>query len=401
MIGSSVNDADCDGVATLEDCDDGNPFSTTVAEDQDCDGTPTAEDCDDLSPISTVVAQDQDCDGYVAATDCNDNDPLSTLVLQDNDCDNIPTAEDCEDNDPNVGWPGSDASCPAIDCSNIVIDGFSVGDGLYWLDPTGTGNSFEALCDMTTDGGGWTQVIGSNFNNDPCPGGWVQGSLTNGPAYCARAQGSSGNASTFIQTLGLTWDSVQIEVTAYQFGLMNGFDSCCSDLENHYMDGLSVTQGPGGAREHLFTFAIGASQDVAQATPAQTCPEDGGSPSIPAAVGENYTCASGNPGAPTASSWFPIPLFDSTQAIAFLGPPSSDDIEVRIMSSSDPGVGDILVEELAMWVRDSTPYCTAFPNDCMGDDDDSAGDDDDSAGDDDDSAGDDDDSAGDDDDSSN
>ena len=34
-------------------------------------------------------------------------------------------------------------------------DGYSTGDGTYWLDPDGSG-AFEAYCDMTTENGGWT-----------------------------------------------------------------------------------------------------------------------------------------------------------------------------------------------------------------------------------------------------
>ena len=35
----------------------------------------------------------------------------------------------------------------------ILDDGYSTGDGTYWIDPDGTG-AFEVYCDMTTDGGG-------------------------------------------------------------------------------------------------------------------------------------------------------------------------------------------------------------------------------------------------------
>lgn len=40
----------------------------------------------------------------------------------------------------------------------ILTDGYSVGDGFYWIDPDGQGGNspFLIYADMTRDGGGWT-----------------------------------------------------------------------------------------------------------------------------------------------------------------------------------------------------------------------------------------------------
>ncbi|MCO4773374.1 MAG: proprotein convertase P-domain-containing protein, partial [Deltaproteobacteria bacterium] len=72
---------------------------------------------------------------------------------------------------------GSQISCPGIDCDDILDGNASAQDGIYWIDPTGV-NPWQAFCDMTSDGGGWTLVANVDDLNDPFFGG-----ATTGPYY--------------------------------------------------------------------------------------------------------------------------------------------------------------------------------------------------------------------------
>ena len=163
-------------VSDATDCDDSaaavNPAASEVCNsvDDDCDGDiDDADSSVDLSTGSTWYA-DSDGDGYgdagssseacaqpsgavSDATDCDDGDATENPGASEA-CDG--EDDDC-DGDIDEGVLGDGAACPADSCDEVLTDQPSAADDLYWLEGTG-GSIFEAWCDMTEDGGGWTQV---------------------------------------------------------------------------------------------------------------------------------------------------------------------------------------------------------------------------------------------------
>ena len=109
-------------------------------------------------------------------------------------------------------------------------------------------------------GDGWTRVAYLNMSdpNQQCPSNW---NLTTSPVRgCGRSSAGMYTCdSSFYPVHGRTYSSVCGRVLAYQRGVGVGYsavlDTGINTTESAYVSGVSLTHGPAGARQHIWTFA--------------------------------------------------------------------------------------------------------------------------------------------------
>jgi hypothetical protein len=109
----------------------------------------------DVDGVAYTDATDGPADSVVDGADVAAGEVWTcSVVADDGAAVGAPTADDVE-----VGCIGGrDGSCPGLDCLQLLDENPGATDGVYWIDPFGDG-AYPVVCDMTTDGGGWTLVM--------------------------------------------------------------------------------------------------------------------------------------------------------------------------------------------------------------------------------------------------
>ncbi len=168
---SCAPDAGCLYTVNQAPCDDGNACTPDDACDNGvCTGTgdPGCDDglfcngkesCQPETGCLDGTPPDLDDEIPCTVDDCHEDSDTVTHTPDDTLCPGVSTCQPDLAPGETCVYPLGHESNPALSCLAILEADDNSEDGLYWLDPEGDGSPFKALCDMSTDGGGWTRVV--------------------------------------------------------------------------------------------------------------------------------------------------------------------------------------------------------------------------------------------------
>ena len=170
----------------------------------------------------------------------------------------------------------------------------------YYTIIDGTGHARHVYCQMEQVCGsssGWTRVAYLNMSDptEECPSGFRLYNQ-NRVRACGRPVTSGGSClSVRFPSYSISYSQACGRVYGYQKGSPDAFYTSSSNLNNIYVDGISISRG--SPRKHLWTYVAGLQENILHGIGNNDCPCSTGSrQQPPSAVGNDYFCESGIPG---------------------------------------------------------------------------------------------------------
>ena len=272
---------------------------------------------------------------------------------------------------------GMAESNPGKSCADIYLNNnASRGLSAYYYVNTSTG-VHRVYCDMELECGGhkrgWMKIADLDISRgDECPDGWAKITTPDSPYFptkvvCGSPSNLAGCYSTNFTVNGLSYYKMCGKARGYQKSTPDAFAALegITSIDGPYVDGLSITVGKN--RTHVWTYAVGLSEDFFYPKRTENCPCNSIVPGAqpPDFVKEHYYCESGNVGRAEFGPYYTndtlwdgedcendccdeacLPWFKRQFGAAI-----QEDVEVRICHDQITGDEDIAIDLLQLFVQ--------------------------------------------------
>ena len=198
-------------------------------------------------------------------------------------------------------------------CAEIAGQNETLTPGLYWI-RNGNDSATEVYC--SAEGGTRVAFLNMTDPTEVCPRPWEEIIVPESVRSCVRNFTGSGCQSVFYSTNGMEYNKVCGRIIGYQYGnvaaFRNYYDNNSLTIDDVYFDGLVLTVGPPGSRQHIWTWAASLSQ-IYNNEPFNCICTNVGSPSpadSPPWVDNDYFCETGTTGLWGGVFYADDPLWD-------------------------------------------------------------------------------------------